>query len=83
MSGESRRRGSYTKILSENPDVIDYLEDPCVSGRIILKWIIFIGCGTSCTRALDAQTVFVSSGVVEVFVSWAYCTYLYYNYCCP
>jgi hypothetical protein len=34
-----RRVGQKYKILVEEPEGRDHSEDPCVDGRIILKWI--------------------------------------------
>jgi hypothetical protein len=32
-------RGVVSRVLVGNPRVRDHLEDPCVDGRIILRWI--------------------------------------------
>jgi hypothetical protein len=37
--GRADRRGAY-RILVENPEEKNHLEDPGVDGRIILTWIL-------------------------------------------
>lgn len=75
MSGECSTHGNLYENSVGKPERNRLLGRPVHQWQDNTKMVhTFIGCGASCTRALDAQTVFVSSGPKVVFAGWAYCT---------